>query len=118
MSKPFPKIIIVILNWNGKKDTLECLASLQKVDYPHFQAVVVDNGSKDDSVATIRCAYPHIPILENGANLGFAGGNNPGIEWVLRHHAEWILLLNNDTVVDPLFLKAFMAAAKEQPKAK
>ncbi len=118
MSERPPKISIVLLNWNGKKDTLECLASLQKVDYPRFQAIVVDNGSTDDSIAAIRKEFPHVPILENKENLGFAGGNNPGIEWVLRHHAEWILLLNNDTVVSPDFLHGFMAAAKEQPKAK
>jgi len=113
-----PKIIIILLNWNGKKDTLECLDSLAKVDYSHFQPLVVDNGSTDDSVAAIRKQFPLIPILETNANLGFAGGNNPGIEWALRHKAEWILLLNNDTTVAPDFLKAFMAAAKEQPKAK
>ncbi|MBX7066383.1 MAG: glycosyltransferase family 2 protein [Parachlamydiales bacterium] len=118
MSKRLPKISIILLNWNGKKDTLECLASLKKVTYPNFQTIVVDNGSKDDSVAALRKAYPEMPIIETGANLGFAGGNNEGIQWVLRHHAEWILLLNNDTVVAPDFLDAFMQAAKEKPQAK
>lgn len=118
MQKPFPKIAVILLNWNGKKDTLECLASLQKVAYPNAQTIVVDNGSSDDSVAVLRKNYPHMPLLENGANLGFAGGNNPGIEWALRHHAEWILLLNNDTIVAPDFLDALMRAAKEHPKAK
>lgn len=113
-----PKIFIILLNWNGKKDTLECLASLEKVEYGRFQTIVVDNGSKDDSVEAIRKEYPRIPILETKENLGFAGGNNVGIEWVLRHHAEWILLLNNDTVVSPDFLDAFMKSAQEQPKAK
>lgn len=118
MSKPLPKIIIILVNWNGKKDTLECLDSLQKVEYPNFLTIVVDNGSVDDSLAAIRAAHPLVPILETGANLGFAGGNNVGIEWALRHHAEWILLLNNDTTVAPDFLNAFLVAAKEEPKAK
>ncbi len=118
MSKSLPKIIVLLLNWNGKKDTLECLSSMEKVTYRNFQTIIVDNGSKDDSVVSLRKAYPHIPILETGANLGFAGGNNVGIEWALRHHAEWILLLNNDTVVAPDFLDAFMKAAKEKPAAK
>jgi len=113
-----PKIFIILLNWNGKKDTLECLASLEKIAYPHFQPLVVDNGSADGSVAAIRAAFPHIPIIENKENLGFAGGNNPGIERALEKGADWILLLNNDTVVDPNLLTAFMEAAKEQPKAK
>lgn len=118
MAERLPKIIIIILNWNGKKDTLECLASLANVDYPHFQTIVVDNGSSDDSVAAIRQAFPKIPILETKENLGFAGGNNAGIEWALRHKAEWIFLLNNDTIADPSLLRAFLAAAKERPQAK
>lgn len=116
--KHFPKISIVLLNWNGKKDTLECLASIQKIDYPHFQAIVVDNGSSDDSVATFRSLYPDMPIIETHQNLGFAGGNNIGIEWVLRHGAEWIFLLNNDTTVAPDVIKGFFLALKDQPKAK
>ncbi len=118
MSKQFPKISIIILNWNGKKDTLECLASLRCVRYPNFQTILVDNGSTDGSAEALRVAHPDLPILETGANLGFAGGNNYGIEWALRHHAEWILLLNNDTIVAPDFLDQFLKAAKEQPKAK
>lgn len=118
MSNPSPKIVILLLNWNGKKDTLECLASLKKVDDPHFQTVVIDNGSTDDSVAVLRDTYPELEILETGANLGFAGGNNKGITWALANGAEWILLLNNDTIVDPQFLKAFRTAAQKQPKAK
>lgn len=117
MSRP-SKVVIILLNWNGKKDTLECLSSLAKVKYPNMQTIVVDNGSSDDSVIVFRVAYPNMPILETKANLGFAGGNNIGIEWALRHHADWILLLNNDTVVAPEFLDALLRAAKMQPKAK
>jgi len=112
------KIYIILLNWNGKKDTLECLDSLKKVDFPSFQPLVVDNGSTDGSIQEIRFRFPELPIFEMKENLGFAGGNNPGIEWALSKNAEWILLLNNDTVVSPDFLAAFMEAAKEQPQAK
>lgn len=112
------KILIILLNWNGKKDTLECLASLNNVTYPHFSTIVVDNGSSDDSVHVIRSAFPEVPIFETKENLGFAGGNNVGIAWGLKKDFEWILLLNNDTTVDPGFLHAFIASAKEQPKAK
>ncbi len=113
-----PKIFIILLNWNGKKDTLECLASLQKLKYPNVKTLIVDNGSSDDSVTAIRTSYPHTPILETKENLGFAGGNNVGIEWALDHHAEWILLLNNDTTVDPELLNKLLDAAKTQPNAK
>ena len=112
------RICVILLNWNGKRDTLECLESLRQVNYPRFQTVVVDNGSTDDSVAAIRAAYPDTPLFETHANLGFAGGNNVGIEWALKKKFQWILLLNNDTVVDPNFLKAFLAAAQERPQAK
>lgn len=88
------------------------------MNYPNFQTIIVDNGSVDDSVATFRSQYPSIPVIETKANLGFAGGNNIGIEWALKNKAEWILLLNNDTTVDPDFLSAFMESAKEQPSAK
>lgn len=112
------RICIIVLNWNGKKDTLECLESLSKVDYYPFSTYVVDNGSTDDSVEAIREAYPNIPIHETKKNLGFAGGNNAAIEWALTKPFKWILLLNNDTIVAPDFLKAFMETAKKNPDAK
>lgn len=111
-------ICIILLNWNGKEDTLKCLASLEKVQQPAFQILVVDNGSTDDSVATLRALYPMLPVIAAGRNLGFAGGNNLGIEWALRKGYEWIGLLNNDTTVDPLFLHAFMQASRRVPTAK
>ncbi len=112
------KILILILNWNGKKDTLECLSSLSSVTYPPFTTLVVDNGSRDDSVATIRREFPQTQVLETGENLGFAGGNNVGIKWALEKGYEWILLLNNDTTVAPDFLEGFLKASQEKPEAK
>jgi len=115
----FPKILILIVNWNGKKDTLECLASLANAEpTPLFSTLIVDNGSTDDSVCAIRSAYPDVPILETKANLGFAGGNNAGIKWALSKSFEWILLLNNDTIIAPDFIKKFMEAVKEKPSVK
>jgi GT2 family glycosyltransferase len=115
----FPKIVILILNWNGKTDTLECLSSLAAADpIPLFSTVVIDNGSTDNSVHDIRAAYPDIPIIETKANLGFAGGNNAGIRWALGKSFEWILLLNNDTIVAPDFIKKFLEAARQKPSVK
>lgn len=114
---PAPLIFIVILNWNGKQDTLECLASVMKIDYPRFKVVVVDNGSSDDSVQAIRVAFPTFTLLETGKNLGFAEGNNVGIRHALAQGAEAVLLLNNDTVVDPQLLKGFAEQMEKQPKA-
>ena len=115
----FPKILILILNWNGKNDTLECLSSLAAAKpSPKFSILIVDNGSTDDSVDAIRAAYPDIPIHETKQNLGFAGGNNAGLSWALEKSFEWILLLNNDTIVDPNLIHELMDAAKKNPSAK
>jgi lipopolysaccharide transport system permease protein len=66
------QVTIIILNWNGKADTLECLASVYQLDYPNFEVIVVDNGSTDGSSGAIRKAFPKVTLIENGANLGFA----------------------------------------------
>ncbi len=106
---------IIILNYNGKDDTLACLASLEQMTCQDYSCIVVDNGSKDDSAAAIRSSFPKITLLETGQNLGYAGGNNVGIRHALAHGAEYILLLNNDTIVDLHFLEAFLKAAKQKP---
>lgn len=117
MTHSHPRIAVVILNWNGREDTLECLASTTRIDYPSYEIVVVDNGSIDGSVAAIREAYPTVTIIETGRNLGYAGGNNVGIRWALGKHFDSILLLNNDTAVDPGLLRAFARAEAEFPNA-
>lgn len=116
MRKGDPLIFIVILNWNGKRDTLECLSSVVKIDYPRYQVIVVDNGSTDDSVSAIRTQVPQVSLIETGKNLGFAEGNNAGIREALARGAEAILLLNNDTVVDPQLLNGFARELVHQPK--
>src|SRR5690242_13465997 len=110
-----PLISVVVLNWNGKIDTLECLESLARVDYPNFEVIVVDNGSADDSVAAIRQQFPDVMVLETGANLGYAGGNNVGIRKALEDQASYVLLLNNDTVVHPQLLTSLVEAAAAVP---
>ena len=117
MNKVTPQIFITILNWNGKKDTIECLESVQKIDYPNYKILVVDNGSIDDSVIFIKENFPEVIVIENGANLGFAAGNNVGIDYALSQGADYILLLNNDTVVDSQMLWAFMDATEQYPGA-
>jgi GT2 family glycosyltransferase len=93
-----PLVYCIVLNWNGWEDTLVCLESLMLQDYPNLVVVVVDNCSHNDSVAKISQAYPSILLLETGANLGFSGGNNVGIRLALDHGAEYVWLLNNDTI--------------------
>ena len=112
-----PRVFIIILNWNGWRDTLECLQSVQKINYPNFHILVVDNGSTDESLVEIRRAFPDVALLETGKNLGYAGGNNAGITQALALQAEFVLLLNNDTIVDPNILTAFVEATYAIPAA-
>jgi GT2 family glycosyltransferase len=107
-----PRVHIVVVNWHGWRDTLTCLGSVKKLDYPQYEVVIVDNGSGDGSVSRIRSAYPDIVLLETGRNLGFAGGNNVGIRYALSVGADYLWLLNNDTVVDPGSLDAMVTVAE------
>lgn len=100
------KVHIIILNWNGKKDTIPCIESLLKIDPSSYELIVVDNGSTDNSVQALKEHFPGLCILETKENLGYAGGNNVGIQYALDHGANEILLLNNDTVLDPNFIAA------------
>jgi len=110
-----PQVMIVILNWNGLGDTLECLESLSRLDYP-AHTVVVDNGSTDGSPVVIRGRFPSATIIENDENLGFTGGNNVGLRLALEQGADYALLLNNDTEVAPDFLRLMVEAAEADPK--
>lgn len=95
------KVAIVLLNWNGLQDTLECLASVKKLEYPSVEIFLVDNGSTDGSAAALKSAYPGIRLVENRQNMGFCGGCNTGIQRALDSGPGYLLILNNDTVVDP-----------------
>jgi len=110
------KVFIVILNWNGKKDTLECLNSLKKIDYKNYKIIVIDNGSKNDSVKEIKKEFPYAYILKNKTNLGFAEGSNIGIRYALKNNADYVLLLNNDTKVDGKFLPEMISLAESDEK--
>lgn len=112
-----PLVYIIILNWNGKQDTIECLDSLQKITYRNSEICVVDNGSTDGSVAVLRKNFPDLKIIANKANVRFARGNNIGIEYALKQGAEYVLLLNNDTVVEPDFLSKLIEVADASQEA-
>jgi len=156
----WPKVAIIVLNWNGWRDTIECLESLQRLTYPNYQIIVVDNGSTDGSVEKIKAwakgenkvktkfsnhnprakpvywveynrevaeiggivekekklaEFPpsrRMVLIQTGENLGFAGGNNVGIKYALAQNSKYILLLNNDTVVNANFLSLMVEAAE------
>jgi GT2 family glycosyltransferase len=109
-----PLVYVIVLSWNGKNDTLECLASLQQLTYQNARIVVVDNASCDGTVDAIHLAFPNAELIVNASNLRFAEGNNVGIRWSLERRAEYVLLLNNDTVVDPEFLSHLVEAAENK----
>lgn len=113
---PLPKVAIILLNWNGKEDTLECLESLKHITYLNYEILLVDNGSNDWSVMCFKEQYPGMEIIENGENLGFAEGNNVGIRRAMDKGANYILLLNNDTVVDPEFLGELVKVGEKDEK--
>ena len=111
----FPKVSIIIVNYNGIDDTLECLNSLKSLSYPNCEVIIVDNASRNASSALdkIYNDFPNVKIISLGQNLGFAGGNNVGIDYALKQQkAEYILLLNNDTAVAPDFLKKMIEAGE------
>jgi hypothetical protein len=112
-----PRIGVVVLNWNSAADTLRCLAALFASDYENYDVVVVDNASTDGSAEAIRQAYPDLPLARNPVNTGYAGGNNTGIRRALERGAEYVLLLNNDAVVEPGTLRALAQAAAAHPQA-
>ena len=93
------KLAIIILTWNNLDDTAECIHSINKLNYQNYNVILVDNGSTDDSIAKLRSMFPNVFIIENKQNLGYAGGNNVGIQYALSQEAEHILVLNNDTIV-------------------
>lgn len=131
-----PRVAIIVLNWNNGHETIACLESLRAVTYPRWQAVVVDNGSTDDSVAQIRSwaeqtGWPVVEAAGGDAggglcplvlmctelNLGYTGGNNVGIRHAVEAGFDFALILNNDTTVDPEFLGILVEFAREHPQA-
>jgi len=100
-----PKVEIIILSYNGRDDTLECLESLEKVAYEDFHITIIDNGSTDNLGPAVREKFPHVQYIHSPANLRFAGGNNLALRNALEEGYDYVLLLNNDTVVEPDFLQ-------------
>lgn len=109
------KVYVVVLNWNGWSDTAVCLSSLRRLRYENYEVIVVDNGSTDDSCLRIRSEFPWVKLLEAGKNLGFAGGCNVGMRYALGHGADFIWLLNNDTIVSPTALHSLVDKANSNP---
>lgn len=111
------RVAIVILCYNGLADTLACLRSLHALDDPEgaIELVVVDNASVDGTPEAVHRAYPRVTVIETGANLGYAAGNNVGLRYALERGHDYALLLNNDTEVASDFLRRLVEAVEDVP---
>jgi len=112
-SAAYPLVSIVTVNFNGSEDTLELIESLTKISYPNIEIIVVDNHSENDNPYLIKERYPSVVLYLSNINMGFAGGNNLGI---MRARGEYVLLLNNDTIVDKGFLEPLVAKMQSDQK--
>lgn len=109
-----PRVCIVVLNFNGADDTIACLDSLRATTYERYEILVLDNGSTADETPRLReAAGPGVTVVRSARNLGFAGGCNAMIR---RTDAPYVVLLNNDTVVEPDWLSHLVAAAEARPR--
>jgi GT2 family glycosyltransferase len=106
---------VVMLNWNQEADTRDCLESLRTCVGSPMRIVLVDNGSRDGSPDRLARDFPEVTLLRQPRNLGFAEGNNVGLRHALADGASAILLLNNDTLVDPDFLPPLVDALARRP---
>ena len=108
-----PYIFIVLLNYNGAEDTLACIESIRRQEYSNRKVVVVDNHSSDDSLSVLsEGPDDSVVLLPQERNLGFSGGNNVGLEYALSHGAEYIMFLNNDTLLEDGCLERMAAQMK------
>jgi GT2 family glycosyltransferase len=133
-----PLAAVIILNWNGWEDTIELMESLQQATYEPLFVIVIDNASTNNSVAHIEqwllansVSYSiehaddikpclvndkqHFLFVKSAVNLGFCAGNNLGMEWAVQSGAEYLLVLNNDTLVSPDFLQPMVSVAEQDP---
>ncbi|WP_081604486.1 glycosyltransferase family 2 protein [Nafulsella turpanensis] len=111
-SHSLPLVSIITVNFNQPEVTEELLASLSNITYPNTEILVVDNGC-DRGCSYLKQQFPEVQFLESKQNLGFAGGNNLAIQ---KASGEYILLLNNDTEVEPSFLEPMIALFREVPR--
>src|SRR5580765_6982272 len=108
-----PFASVIILTFNGRRWLSACVDALAaQRGAPPFEIVIVDNGSTDGSAAFVRERWPAVRLVETGANLGFAEGNNRGAQAAV---GEWLVFLNNDTAPDPAWLASLAAEASAHP---
>lgn len=108
-------VAIVLVNWNSYAVTNDCIQSLYQISYPNYQIIVTDNGSTDGSGAALEKDHPTATVLYNEKNTGFTGGNNTGLVYAIEQGYDYIMMLNNDTFVEPDFLEPLVAYMDAHP---
>ncbi len=111
-----PLVIGVVLNTNRRTDTLACLESLARSDYHNHKTIVLDNHSTDGSLEAVRAEFPDVETIELSRNRGYAGNNNVGIRAALDRRAGWVLVLNEDTILDPSCLTELVRVGESDPQ--
>ena len=117
MDTETPLVVVVIANWNLRKDLLECLGSLYETEYPNMRVIVVDNNSSDDSVEAVARAYPQTQLITRSDNGGYAVALNDGIRAGAVFDPDFFLILNNDTLVPRDTLRKLVDVLLSDPRA-
>lgn len=108
-------VAVIILNWNGLKFLSPCINSLLNQTYQNHKIIIVDNGSKDGSVAFLKQSYPQVDIIELSRNTGFATGNNIGFKYAQKkYNPDYLIAINNDTISDKNLIEEMVKAAQNQ----
>jgi GT2 family glycosyltransferase len=109
-----PLVSVVVLNYNGLRYMAKCITSILAGNYPYFELIIVDNASTDNSMDLLRNFHDErIQIIQSGSNIGFAAGNNLGYRYA---SGKYVVILNNDTVVDPNWLQSLVSLMESDPK--
>ena len=108
-----PLVVAIVLNFNDRQTTLKCVSSVLSSSYPDLALIVVDNSSDESLMTELKSLEDRCTYRATGENLGYAGGNNVGIEMALSMGADYVLVLNNDTTVDGKAVESLVRAAEE-----
>lgn len=112
-----PRVHIIILNYNNYADTSACIQSVEKIDYPRYSIVIVDNASSDGSNKKLREEYPRHIFVQSTSNGGYAAGNNLGIKIALEQGTDYIMILNNDTILSTESLRTMVDSLQSDTTA-
>lgn len=110
-----PLVISVVLNTNHREDTLQCLETLYKNTYENHRVILLDNASTDGTVDKVRLLQPKVQIIELDRNLGYAGNNNMGIQAAIEQNADWVFVLNEDTITAQDCISFLVSVGESDP---